>query len=63
MMAPNAGETHIGSANPPQATQSIAAAAAPADAVNEIQRYKALLDAGVLTEEEFAAKKRQLLGI
>ncbi len=44
-------------------TQSIAAAAAPADAVNEIQRYKALLDAGVLTEEEFAAKKRQLLGI
>lgn len=63
MMAPNAGETHIGSTNPPQATQSIAAAAAPADAVNEIQRYKALLDAGVLTEEEFAAKKRQLLGI
>ena len=63
MMAPNAGETHIGSANPPQATQSIAAAAAPADVVNEIQRYKALLDAGVLTEEEFAAKKRQLLGI
>ena len=62
MMAPNAGETYIGSANPPQAAQSIAAAA-PADAVNEIQRYKALLDAGVLTEEEFAAKKRQLLGI
>ena len=25
--------------------------------------YKALLDAGVLTEEEFSAKKRQLLGI
>ena len=31
--------------------------------MNEIQRYKALLDAGVLTEEEFVAKKRQLLGI
>ncbi|HCI68700.1 MAG TPA: hypothetical protein DER17_06675, partial [Oscillibacter sp.] len=26
-------------------------------------KYKALLDAGVLTEEEFSAKKRQLLGI
>lgn len=46
------------------------AAAAPAvesrsaaDPVAEIQRYKALLDSGVITEEEFAAKKRQLLGI
>lgn len=34
-----------------------------ADPVAEIQKYKALLDSGVLTEEEFAAKKRQLLGI
>lgn len=39
------------------------APAAPVDAVEEIQRYKALLDSGILTEEEFAAKKRQLLGI
>ena len=31
--------------------------------VEELKQYKALLDAGVLTEEEFAAKKRQLLGI
>ena len=60
MMAPNAGEMRIGSANSPQ---SAAQSAAPADAVNEIQRYKALLDAGALTQEEFAAKKRQLLGI
>lgn len=60
MMDPNAGEMRIGSANSPQ---SAAQSAAPADAVNEIQRYKALLDAGVLTQEEFAAKKRQLLGI
>ena len=36
---------------------------APVDAVAEIQRYKGLLDSGVITEEEFAAKKRQLLGI
>lgn len=34
-----------------------------ADAVAEIQRYKALLDQGILTDDEFAAKKRQLLGI
>ncbi|MBR6677388.1 MAG: SHOCT domain-containing protein [Oscillospiraceae bacterium] len=33
------------------------------DAVSEIQRFKALVDQGILTEEEFAAKKRQLLGI
>lgn len=40
-----------------------APAAAPVDAVEEIQKYKALMDAGVITEEEFSAKKRQLLGI
>lgn len=34
-----------------------------ADAVEEIKRYKELLDAGVITEAEFAAKKRLLLGI
>lgn len=33
------------------------------DAVAEIQRFKALMEQGILTEEEFAAKKRQLLGI
>ena len=33
------------------------------DAVTEIQRFKTLLDQGIITEEEFAAKKRQLLGI
>ena len=38
-------------------------AAAPVDAVAEIQRYKSLLDAGVITEVEFTAKKRQLMGI
>lgn len=43
--------------------QSAAAPAAAADVVAEIQRFKELVDLGVLTEEEFAAKKRQLLGI
>ena len=61
MMDPNAGEIHLNSSAAVQTAQS--GPAVPADAVNEIQRYKALLDAGVLTEEEFVAKKRQLLGI
>ena len=49
----------------PAAAQSVpgAGTAAPADPVAEIQRYKELLDSGVITEEEFSAKKRQLLGI
>ena len=33
------------------------------DPVGEIKRYKDLMDAGVITTEEFAAKKRQILGI
>ncbi len=33
------------------------------DAVEEIKRYKELLDSGVITETEFEAKKKQLLGI
>jgi len=39
------------------------AAAAQIDPVEELQRYKDLMDQGVITEEEFTAKKRQLLGI
>ena len=62
MIDPNAGETRIGggaqSVQTAQPTVTL-----PTDAVSEIQKYKALLDAGVLTEEEFSAKKRQLLGI
>lgn len=40
-----------------------AASAAVGDPVAEIQKYKTLLDQGIITEEEFTAKKRQLLGI
>ena len=39
------------------------APSAPVDTVTELQRYKALLEQGIITEEEFTAKKRQLLGI
>ena len=30
---------------------------------DEIRKYKELMDEGILTEEEFTAKKKQLLGI
>lgn len=43
----------------PVAEQTVSAE----DTLNEIQKYKSLLDSGIITEEEFAAKKRQLLGI
>ena len=33
------------------------------DAIEAIQKFKRLYEEGVITEEEFAAKKRQLLGI
>lgn len=53
MINPNAGEVYEGGD----------AQAPKTDAVSEIKRYKELLDAGVITEAEFAAKKRLLLGI
>lgn len=48
--------------------ESTAAQTAPqtapvTDIAAEIKKYKELLDAGILTEEEFTAKKKQLLGI
>ncbi len=33
------------------------------DPVEELRRYKALLDEGILTEQEYVAKKKQILGI
>jgi membrane protease subunit (stomatin/prohibitin family) len=46
---------------PPPAT----AAAAPAqqDEMAEIQKLAQMKEQGILTEEEFAAKKKQILGI
>ena len=48
-----------------QATAAAAAPAAPAanDPVAEIQKFATLKDQGVISEEEFAAKKKQILGI
>ena len=47
-----------------QQQRDLAAAAAPqASSADELIKYKALLDSGVITPEEFNAKKRQLLGL
>jgi hypothetical protein len=39
------------------------AAPAEADPAAEIQKYAALKDQGLITEEEFTAKKKSILGI
>ena len=59
-IAPGAPETGAASA---AQTAAPAQAGGASSTVEELKQYKSLLDAGVLTEEEFAAKKRQLLGI
>ena len=33
------------------------------ETLDDLKRYKELLDTGVLTQEEFEAKKRQILGL
>ena len=50
---------------PQQATPPPAAAAAPApqDDMAQIQQLATMKDQGLLTEEEFQAKKKQILGI
>ncbi len=37
--------------------------APPVDAIEEIRRYKALMEEGIISQQEFDAKKKQLLGI
>lgn len=60
MIDPNAGEIRIGF---DEETAASNPAVVPLDTVAEIKKYKELLELGVITEEEFTAKKRQLLGI
>lgn len=43
--------------------QMTAEAAPTTSAADEIKKYKELLDMGAITEEEFSAKKKQLLGL
>lgn len=39
------------------------AAQKPLSTASEIMEFKKLLDAGIITQEEFDAKKKQLLGL
>lgn len=45
-----------------QAQQNAPAQAAPSSA-DELKKFKELLDSGIITQEEFDAKKKQLLGL
>ena len=36
---------------------------APKSDADELKKYKELLDSGIITQEEFDAKKKQLLGL
>ena len=64
MMSPGAREVR-GNANQAFGNTVVTNQAAPAggDTIEEIKKFKELLDAGIITEDEFAAKKRQLLGL
>lgn len=46
-----------------QAAKAQQAPAAPVSAADELKKFKELLDSGVITQEEFDAKKKQLLGL
>ena len=50
-------------AAPSAAVPAVAPAGGVVSVVDEIRGLKQLLDEGILTEEEFTAKKKQLLGI
>lgn len=56
LLNPDAPEVRGGTGAAPAASQ-------PASAADELMKFKALLDSGAITEEEYTAKKRQLLGI
>ena len=45
------------------AKRPTAAAVAPLSGADEIMKYKQLLEAGIISQEEFEAKKKQLLGL
>ncbi len=41
----------------------VAASSAPTSDADEILKFKSLLDSGIITQDEFEAKKKQLLGV
>lgn len=60
---PGAQEIHDGEVQNQAVVTRQAVQPTGSSAIEEIKQYKELLDAGIITEEEFAAKKRQLLGL
>ena len=63
IMCPGAQEIHEADLQTAAAVTRQASMASGNNAIEEIKQYKELLDAGIITEEEFAVKKRQLLGL
>lgn len=62
-ISPGAGEVRNANEAAAFAATQAPTRAAGNSAIEEIKQYKELLDAGIITEEEFAMKKRQLLGL
>lgn len=60
---PGAPERTVETANVAAGSGNVRASGVAVDTVTELQRFKDLVDKGILTEEEFTAKKRQMLGI
>ena len=50
-------------AEAPSPVSSPVSSLGESETITEIKRYKELLDQGIITEEEFASKKKQLMGI
>lgn len=46
-----------------EAYKSTPSASRQSDSIEELKRYKELLDTGIITQEEFEAKKKQILGL
>lgn len=63
IMSPGAKEVRGNGSQVTTDTVARQTAVAGGDAIEEIKKYKELLDAGILTEDEFAVKKKQLLGL
>ena len=57
-LIPNKEESVVQMENQKNSTQSVAISSA-----DELKKYKELLDSGVISQEEFDAKKKQLLGL
>ncbi|MGI5906768.1 MAG: DUF4428 domain-containing protein [Candidatus Pararuminococcus gallinarum] len=61
---PNAPEQSIGLGGSVGTAGAVhTSTATSVDAIEEIRKYKALMEEGIITQQEFDAKKRQLLGI